>query len=257
MNPSIVLDAGHGGADSGATYNGRLEKDDTLRLTLAVGDILEKNGFPVIYTRTTDVYDTPIQKVRIANENNGDYFVSIHRNSSPQPNTYHGVETLVYDNTGIKAELANNINSQLENAGFRNAGVKERKNLVVLKRTEMPAVLIEAGFINTDRDNELFDSNFDQIAQSIANGIIQTLSPQNQKQNQYRVQVGLFRIPSNAQYYLNRLLDQGFDGDIYYNGTYYVVTAGNTSSLEEARELSDKLRSIGYDTLIVQNPANS
>ncbi len=253
MNPTIILDAGHGGTDSGATYNGRLEKEDTLRLALAVGDILEQNGFPVIYTRTTDVYDTPIEKARIANNSDGDYFVSIHRNSSPQANMYHGVETLLYDNSGIKAELARAVNQELERVGFRNAGIKERPNLVVLKRTEMPAILIEAGFLNTDSDNDLFDTNFDQIAEAIASAIIRTLSSQSMGQNRYRVQVGLFRIPSNAQYYLNRLLDQGFDGNIYYNGTYYVVTAGDTSSLEEAKQLSDHLRSLGYDTLIVQN----
>ena len=53
----VVLDAGHGGANPGATYNGRREKDDALALALAVGDILEANGVNVYYTRTTDVYE--------------------------------------------------------------------------------------------------------------------------------------------------------------------------------------------------------
>ena len=83
--------------------------------------------------------------------------VSIHRNSSENPNQYSGVETLVYSDTGLKAEVARNINNQLEDAGFKNLGVDERKNLVVLKRTKMPAVLVEAGFINNDKDNYLFD----------------------------------------------------------------------------------------------------
>ena len=59
---TIVIDAGHGGADPGAVFEGRQEKDDTLRLALAVGKILEENGQNVIYTRTTDVYQTPFQK---------------------------------------------------------------------------------------------------------------------------------------------------------------------------------------------------
>ena len=54
-NEKVILDAGHGGDEPGAIYNGRKEKDDTLRLTLAVGRILEENGVSTLYTRTTDV----------------------------------------------------------------------------------------------------------------------------------------------------------------------------------------------------------
>lgn len=171
----IALDAGHGGSDPGAVYKGRQEKDDTLDLTLAVGDILKKNGIDVYYTRTTDEYKTPFKKATDANNSGADLFVSIHRNSSENPNQYSGVETLVYSDTGLKAEVARNINNQLENAGFKNLGVDERKNLVVLKRTKMPAVLVEAGFINNDKDNYLFDEEFDSIAQAIADGILESI----------------------------------------------------------------------------------
>ena len=57
MAATIVIDAGHGGSDSGAVYKGRLEKDDNLRLALAVGDLLKQAGYNVIYTRTEDVFD--------------------------------------------------------------------------------------------------------------------------------------------------------------------------------------------------------
>ena len=171
----IALDAGHGGSDPGAVYKGRQEKDDTLDLTLAVGDILKKNGIDVYYTRTTDEYETPFKKATDANNSGADLFVSIHRNSSENPNQYSGVETLVYSDTGLKAEVARNINNQLEDAGFKNLGVDKRKNLVVLKRTKMPAVLVEAGFINNDKDNYLFDEEFDSIAQAIADGILESI----------------------------------------------------------------------------------
>lgn len=171
----IALDAGHGGSDPGAVYKDRREKDDTLDLTLAVGDILKKNGIDVYYTRTTDEYETPFKKATDANNSGADLFVSIHRNSSENPNQYSGVETLVYSDTGLKAEAARNINNQLEDAGFKNLGVDERKNLVVLKRTKMPAVLVEAGFINNDKDNYLFDEEFDSIAQAIADGILESI----------------------------------------------------------------------------------
>lgn len=171
----IALDAGHGGSDPGAVYKDRREKDDTLDLTLAVGDILKKNGIDVYYTRTTDEYETPFKKATDANNSGANLFVSIHRNSSENPNQYSGVETLVYSDTGLKAEVARNINNQLEDAGFKNLGVDERKNLVVLKRTKMPAVLVEAGFINNDKDNYLFDEEFDSIAQAIADGILESI----------------------------------------------------------------------------------
>ena len=175
MPYSIMLDAGHGGRDPGAVYKERKEKDDTLRLTLAVGEILEAHGLDVQYTRTTDVYESPYQKAMEANNAGVDFFVSIHRNSFPSDNAVSGVESLVYDKSGIKLKLAENINEQLEDIGFVNLGVKARPNLVVLKRTKMPAVLVEVGFINSDVDNKLFDENFEEIAQAIAYGILDTL----------------------------------------------------------------------------------
>jgi N-acetylmuramoyl-L-alanine amidase len=171
----VVIDAGHGGNNPGAVYNGRQEKDDTLALSLAVGRILEQNGVDVYYTRTTDVYESPTRKAQEGNAVKGDYFVSIHRNSSPYPNQYAGVETLVYNQYGEAARLANNINSQLEQVGFENQGVNERSDLVVLNRTQMPSVLVEVGFINTDSDNQIFDERFEDIARAIAEGILATV----------------------------------------------------------------------------------
>lgn len=171
----VVLDAGHGGANPGATYNGRQEKDDVLALTLAVGDILEANRVNVYYTRTNDVYESPYQKAMEGNAVGADYFVSIHRNSSPYPNQYTGVESLVYNRYGRAAQLAANINRRLEQVGFVDQGVNEGTNLVVLNSTQMPAVLLEVGFINTDADNRLYDERFDEIARAIADGILATI----------------------------------------------------------------------------------
>lgn len=172
---TVVIDAGHGGSDFGATHQGRMEKDDTLRLALAVGNILKQHGVNVIYTRTDDIYQTPAQKAQLANDAGADYFVSIHRNSSPYPNQYTGIESLVFNQYGAAANMAKNINRELESVGFVNHGVHERTNLAVLRRTRMPAVLVEAGFINTDRDNMLFDTRFYDIANAIADGILQSL----------------------------------------------------------------------------------
>ena len=171
----IVLDAGHGGENPGATYQGRREKDDALNLVLAIGAILEENGQEVYYTRTTDIYESPAQKAAEANQVGADYFVSIHRNSSPHPNQYTGIESLVYNKYGLAARMAKNINAELEKVGFANQGITERPNLAVLRRTRMPAVLVEVGFINTDADNALLDGRFDDVANAIATGILESL----------------------------------------------------------------------------------
>ena len=77
MPYTIMLDAGHGGRDPGAVFNGRQEKDDTLRLTLAIGEILQNNGVDVEYTRTTDAYTSPYERAMQANNAGVDFFISI------------------------------------------------------------------------------------------------------------------------------------------------------------------------------------
>ena len=114
MPYTIFLDPGHGGSDPGAVYKGRQEKDDVLRLTMAVGDILSNSGYRVLYSRTTDVYESPIQKANEANNANADLFVSIHRNSNPTPNSASGVEVLVHDASGLKLEMAQAITEELD-----------------------------------------------------------------------------------------------------------------------------------------------
>lgn len=174
MAERIILDAGHGGRDSGASYQDRREKDDNLAMTLAVGAILEEDGFDVVYTREDDIYQAPFQKATLANELGGDLFVSIHRNSSGIPNQYQGVESLVYSANGLPLEAAEKINEKLEDVGYINLGVEERPGLIVLNSTQMPAVLVELGFINSEGDNELFSNLFEETAEAIAEGIEET-----------------------------------------------------------------------------------
>ena len=212
MADTIYLDAGHGGYDRGATYGGRLEKDDNLRLTLAVGEILRNQGVDVRYTRTTDVYNSPYEKAAIANNGDADLFVSIHRNAAVTPNLYNGVQTLVFDDNGFKAQLARNINEQLGEVGYRVINVEERPNLTVLRRTKAPAVLVEAGFIDSDTDNALFDEKFDETANAIAQGILESLRVRSQSLTQmYAVQIGMYEDYNQAIRQANGLKNQGYD----------------------------------------------
>ncbi len=273
MAYSIMMDAGHGGRDPGAVYNGRQEKDDALRLTLAVGENLQNNGIDVEYTRTTDVYETPYEKAMEANEAGVDLFISIHRNSFPSDNTAFGVESLVYDLSGLKLEIAESVNQQLEAVGFRNLGVKARPNLVVLKRTRMPAVLIEVGFINSDVDNRLFDENFNDIALAISDGILDVLrdnglipvpetdpqpdpkpapNPEPAPQPEYRVQVGAFRNRIYAERLLGELLEQDYPAYIDDSGAYMRVQVGRYTDMNEAVEMERRLKRDGYQTVLLK-----
>ena len=252
MPYSIMLDAGHGGSDPGAVYNGRREKDDTLALVLAVGEILQNNGIDVLYTRTEDVYESPYQKAMEANNADVDFFVSIHRNSFPTDNKVSGVESLVYSKSGIKYEMAKEINEQLETIGFVDLGVQARPNLVVLRRTKMPAVLVEVGFINSDTDNGLFDRNFQAIARAIADGILDTIMELDEDRDVvYSVQTGAFRNPRYAQEYLDGLLEMDFPAIIEREDGYYRVRVGRFTNLNDAVLMEQRLKRAGYPTVIV------
>lgn len=259
------------GADFGATHNGRQEKDDNLRLALAVGNILSKNGIDVEYTRTTDVYQTPFEKATLANESGADFFISFHRNSSPEPNQYNGVETLVYDKSGIKLDMAENILGALGELGFREIGVQARPDLVVLRRTKMPAVLVETGFINNDQDNALFDSHFDEIAQAIASAILGTLDEETVETPSgstpssastpssgpiyYRVQTGSFPDRAGADQMLYELQDRGFPAFLLHENGRFKVQVGAFRNLSNAVKMENSLRRAGYSTWIDAAPA--
>ena len=175
MSKTIIIDPGHGGFDPGAVYENRKEKDDNLRLALAVGQELQNAGYQIIYTRTDDRYDSPYDKAQIANSAGGDLFLSFHRNFAETPDLYRGVQALVYDKNPLALRVAKNVNEELESIGFKNLGIESRKELVVLRRTSMPAVLLEVSFINSAEDNRLFDEKFDAIANAIATGVERAL----------------------------------------------------------------------------------
>lgn len=250
MAATIILDAGHGGYDNGATYQGRKEKDDVLRLTLAVGEELEDEGYNVLYTRTTDRYDSPIEKAGIANRSGADYFISFHRNSGTTPNTYNGTQALVYAADTEAERIGEAINQELVDFGFKDLGVEERPGLVVLRRTKMPAVLMEVGFINHDKDNQLFDERFDDMVDAIVDGVEKAI-PLEDSPKRYGVQVGLFRQEPNAQYLREQLESQGYFVNVRRQEPYYAVVVGRETTLEDAKALQDQLRQDGYDTLVV------
>lgn len=252
----VVIDAGHGGQDPGAVLDGRLEKDDNLKLALAVGKMLSKDGIDVGYTRVRDVYQTPLQKAQMANYADADFFVSIHRNAANIPGTASGALSLVYHSGTIAEDMAKAINGELEKVGFANLGVVERPDLIVLRETNMPAVLVEAGFLDNPKDNEFFDENFQAIAYAIATGIAETVRQvEKEEPLYYQIQVGAYQNMEYANNLLTQLQQQNFPAFIIADGPVYKVRVGAYLNLDNAARTEQMLRAYGYPTMIVQEAA--
>ena len=171
MSKIICIDAGHGGKDAGAVSGARYEKNDNLRFALALGALLENQGFKVYQTRTTDTWISLQDRSDYANKMNADYFISIHRNSFVNE-TANGVENWVYERTDNHTiEYATAIQNELVKVGVQsNRGVK-KGNFHVTRETHMPACLLELCFIKNKRDNELYDLNFDEYVTAVTVGI--------------------------------------------------------------------------------------
>ncbi len=197
----VVLDAGHGGADSGAV--GKLNKDTedektvleknlTISVTKKVYKILKDNGIDVILTRDKDVKPELSERADFANKSGAGIFVSIHINSVDKPEPY-GIETYYCTTnnsqySGISSkDLAKDIQKNLiDDLDGKNRGVKTA-NFYVIRETEMPAVLIELGFISNEEElKKMCDEEYqDKAAQAIADGIIKNVGEikSNAKEN--------------------------------------------------------------------------
>lgn len=229
------------------------EKDDNLRIVLALGRELERRGIPVYYTRTTDVFQTPFEKAQTANQTGADYFLSIHRNSGVNPGEYSGVESLVYEKSGPALELAENINGAMGEIGFKEIGVFAEPEIVVLRRTKMPAVLAEIGFINSGEDNRILEENFDEIIRSLADAVEGTLAEervQAQAAHTYRVQVGCFREKSRAFGMAEQVKAEGLPVVLDASQGVYRIQVGSYQELENAVAMERLLRKHGFSTLI-------
>ncbi|CEN31432.1 N-acetylmuramoyl-L-alanine amidase family protein [Paraclostridium sordellii] len=167
-----MTDAGHGGYDSGAPgLHGCLEKNIVLEVANKVNDYLKTQDIKNINTRSTDVFVTLNDRTNEANRLGVNSFVSIHCNSSDNPEA-HGLEIFCYK---LKyRQLADSILEELKKENLytqlREGGVKE-DNLHVVRETNMPACLVELGFITNEKDYNLIMSNKDIFAKAIAKGI--------------------------------------------------------------------------------------
>jgi N-acetylmuramoyl-L-alanine amidase len=168
---TVVIDAGHGGFDRGGVPGQRIaEKDKTLDVALRLRRILLTDGFRVIMTRDRDVFVTLGTRVAIANSNRNASFVSIHFNCSTRVGA-NGIETYYY--SGESAALAASIHRNVvAGAPTENRGIR-RRGFYVLRRTTIPSVLVECGFLTNPTEGRLAqtDDYRQKLAEQIARGI--------------------------------------------------------------------------------------
>jgi N-acetylmuramoyl-L-alanine amidase len=170
----VVIDPGHGGPDPGAVGVGGLqEKEIVMDISRQVAAILEQQGVQSVLTRSNDIDLDLEPRVALAERLNATLFVSIHANaiSLSRPDI-SGLETYYFD-SGLG--LAQSIHSSvLQGTGARDRGVRKAR-FYVLRKTSMPSVLVEVGFV-TGRDDaaKLSTASYRrQMAESIARGILQ------------------------------------------------------------------------------------
>ena len=178
----IVLDAGHGGTDSGAVST--IDKTVTEKaLNLDMIERLNERflmlGYDVILTRSEDEYIKLLDRARISNTSDADIFLSIHFNSTTN-STSKGIEVLYASEKNViiksveQVHLAKAIQKELiESTGSTNRGVKNRADLIVLNKTKNVAALCELGFLTNreDMENITNSSYLDTMADAIVRGV--------------------------------------------------------------------------------------
>ena len=119
----------------------------------------------------------------------------------------------------------------------------------------MPAVLVEAGFLDNEADNQRFDAQFEQTAQAIADGILKTVNGQEGQPEYYQIQVGAYGQKELAQALLSQLQAAGYPAFLVFQDGLYKVRVGAYLNLDNAAWMEKTLRMAGYLTLLVQEPA--
>jgi len=170
-SPTVVIDAGHGGYDRGGIPGQSVsEKDMTLDVARRLKGILESNGYRVLMTRDSDVFVPLGTRTAIANSYRNAIFVSVHFNSATRRGA-SGIETYFYSRDSLA--LASAIHHYVAGgAPSENRGVR-RRGYFVLRRTNMPAVLVECGFLTnpTEASYAQNASYRQKLAEAIAAGV--------------------------------------------------------------------------------------
>ena len=169
----VTVDPGHGGADPGCGEEGALEKDIVLPISLHLKERLEEAGVTVVMTRLTDENLDLDVRAQIANQTGSDLFVSIHCNSFE--GEARGMDCYYHKNEAAK-QLAQAILDKAAGLGIVTRQV-QKNNYQVLWDTDMPAVLVETGFVTDPQEYSLLQNeNYQRtVAQAIAAAVLDAL----------------------------------------------------------------------------------
>lgn len=167
----VALDAGHGGVQPGCVAGEVLEKDITFAVTMQLKEKLEEMGFSVLLTRKGDEDIELAERADIANQSDACCFVSIHCNWYEEDASVSGLDCYYFGDEAAKA-LAESILERISNASITTRDIKE-ENFQVLRETNMPATLIELGFMTNPEELESLTSAEyqEKLAIAIAEGI--------------------------------------------------------------------------------------
>ncbi len=172
----VLIDPGHGGKDSGAIGIGGLqEKRVILPISQRVAQILQQNGIQVVMTRKSDYFVTLPGRVKIAERVNADVFVSIHANSAGRKRPdVNGLETYYYDTGRSFASIVHR--RILRTVKMRDRRIRKAR-FYVLRKSSMPAILVETGYLTGRNDVKNLRSKWFQnkMAEGIARGILDYL----------------------------------------------------------------------------------
>ncbi|RAM52536.1 MAG: N-acetylmuramoyl-L-alanine amidase [Hapalosiphonaceae cyanobacterium JJU2] len=169
----VVIDPGHGGKDSGAPgLGGLLEKDVVLPIGKRIAAILEQNGIQAVLTRDADFFVELQGRVDIAKRANATLFVSIHANSVDKRPDVNGLEVYYYDSGYNLAEVVRK--TILQNISTLNDRGTRKARFYVLRKSSMPSILVETGYMSGREDNpRLGNPEYqNRMAEAIANGIL-------------------------------------------------------------------------------------
>jgi N-acetylmuramoyl-L-alanine amidase len=188
---TVVIDAGHGGFDRGGIPGQRVpEKIMTLDVAQRLQKRLRQAGYRVVMTRDSDVFVSLGERVRIANRYGDAVFVCIHFNAAPRVGA-NGIETYYYSNGSAK--LAADIHRHVvAGTSSDNRGIR-RRGYFVLRRTSIPAVLVECGFLTNPTEARLtLESSYrERLADRIADGVMGKPTPPNRP-----VVAGVTHVPA-------------------------------------------------------------
>jgi N-acetylmuramoyl-L-alanine amidase len=208
----VFLSAGHGGTDPGAVGNGLYEKTINLNTLLACKSELERHGVQVVCSRTKDENDPVTQEVKEANASSADIAVSFHINAGGGD----GFEVFYYKTSSEGKKLAGICEKYIKTLGQNSRGLKVGDHLHFIKKTTMPAVLVESFFIDNSKDKSIGDTLAEQTAfgEAYAKAILEYLGISYKAKKLYRIQVGAYGDKKNAEAMKKKLKAAGFEGHI-------------------------------------------